>query len=44
VLTISRIDLGKRVAEIPKIARLVPETEFYLVGRQALPQGLLLEP
>jgi glycosyltransferase involved in cell wall biosynthesis len=32
VLTISRIDLGKRVAEIPKIARLVPEAEFYLVG------------
>jgi len=32
VLTISRIDLGKRVAEIPKIAKLVPEAEFYLVG------------
>ncbi|MFP3287102.1 MAG: glycosyltransferase family 4 protein [Acidilobus sp.] len=32
VLTISRIDLGKRVAEIPKIARLVPEAEFYLAG------------
>ena len=32
MLTISRIDLGKRVAEIPKIARLVPEAEFYLVG------------
>ena len=32
VLTISRIDLGKRVTEIPKIARLAPEAEFYLVG------------
>jgi len=32
VLTISRIDLGKRIVEIPKIARLVPEAEFYLVG------------
>ncbi|MFP3319278.1 MAG: glycosyltransferase family 4 protein [Acidilobus sp.] len=32
VLTISRIDLGKKATEIPKIARLVPEAEFYLVG------------
>ncbi|MFP3320389.1 MAG: glycosyltransferase [Acidilobus sp.] len=32
VLTISRIDLGKRVVEIPKIARLLPKADFYLVG------------
>ncbi|MFP3288008.1 MAG: glycosyltransferase [Acidilobus sp.] len=32
VLTVSRIDWGKRVTEIPEIARLLPEAEFYLVG------------
>jgi glycosyltransferase involved in cell wall biosynthesis len=32
VLTVSRIDWGKRVLEISDIAKLVPEAEFYLVG------------
>jgi glycosyltransferase involved in cell wall biosynthesis len=32
VLTVSRIGWGKRVIEIPEVARLVPEAEFYLVG------------
>jgi len=32
VLTVSRIDWGKRVTEIPEVAKLVPEAEFYLVG------------
>jgi glycosyltransferase involved in cell wall biosynthesis len=32
VLTVSRIDWGKKVTEIPEIARLLPEAEFYLVG------------
>ncbi|MFP3287921.1 MAG: glycosyltransferase, partial [Acidilobus sp.] len=32
VLTVSRITPEKMVAEIPKVARLVPEAEFYLVG------------
>jgi len=32
VLTVSRIDWGKIVTEIPEIARLLPEAEFYLVG------------
>jgi glycosyltransferase involved in cell wall biosynthesis len=32
VLTVSRIDSNKKVTEIPEIARLVPEAEFYLVG------------
>ena len=32
VLTVSRIGWGKRVVEIPEVARLVPEAEFYLVG------------
>jgi glycosyltransferase involved in cell wall biosynthesis len=32
VLTVSRIDWSKRVTEIPEIARLLPEAEFYLVG------------
>jgi Glycosyltransferase len=43
VLTISRIDLGKRVMEIPKIARLVPEAEFYLVGATGPSSGPVLE-
>jgi glycosyltransferase involved in cell wall biosynthesis len=32
VLTVSRIAPDKMVAQIPKVARLVPEAEFYLVG------------
>jgi glycosyltransferase involved in cell wall biosynthesis len=32
VLTVSRIDWGKKITEIPEIARLLPEAEFYLVG------------
>jgi len=32
VLTVSRIDWGKRVWEISNIAKLVPEADFYLVG------------
>ena len=32
VLTVSRIAPEKMVAEVPKVARLVPEAEFYLVG------------
>jgi len=32
VLTVSRIDWSKKVWEIPDIARLVPEADFYLVG------------
>jgi glycosyltransferase involved in cell wall biosynthesis len=32
VLTVSRIDWAKRVTEIPEVAKLVPEAEFYLVG------------
>jgi len=32
VLTVSRIGWDKRVTEIPEVAKLVPEAEFYLVG------------
>jgi len=32
VLTVSRITPEKMVVEIPKVARLVPDAEFYLVG------------
>jgi glycosyltransferase involved in cell wall biosynthesis len=32
VLTVSRIAPEKMVAEIPKVARLAPEAEFYLIG------------
>jgi len=32
VLTVSRMDWAKRVTEIPEVAKLVPEAEFYLVG------------
>jgi len=35
VLTVSRIDWSKRVWEIPDIARLVPEADFYLVGSRS---------
>jgi glycosyltransferase involved in cell wall biosynthesis len=43
VLTVSRIDWAKRVTEIPKIARLVPEAEFYLVGSTRPESGPVLE-
>ena len=39
VLTVSRIDRGKKVIEIFNIARLAPEAEFYLVGLPALSQA-----
>ncbi len=42
VLTVSRIDWGKRVTEIPEIARLVPEAEFYLVGSTSSSSGPIL--
>jgi len=43
VLTVSRIDWAKRVAEIPEVARLVPEAEFYLVGSTRPESGPVLE-
>jgi glycosyltransferase involved in cell wall biosynthesis len=43
VLTVSRIDRGKRVIEIPNIARLVPEAEFYLVGATRSESGPILK-
>ncbi|MFP3319316.1 MAG: glycosyltransferase [Acidilobus sp.] len=42
VLTVSRISPEKMVAEIPKVARLVPEAEFYLVGSTSDYSGLVL--
>ncbi len=42
VLTVSRIDWGKRVWEIPDIARLVPEADFYLVGSTGPSSKLVL--
>ncbi len=42
VLTVSRIDWSKRVWEIPDIARLVPEAEFYLVGSTSSSSGPIL--
>ena len=39
VLTVSRMDLGKKVTEIPEIARLLPEAEFYLVGSTSVYSG-----
>ncbi|AMD30161.1 hypothetical protein SE86_00520 [Acidilobus sp. 7A] len=39
VLTVSRMDLGKKVTEIPEIARLVPEAVFYLVGSTSVYSG-----
>ncbi|MFP3319822.1 MAG: glycosyltransferase family 4 protein [Acidilobus sp.] len=39
VLTVSRIDSNKKVTEIPEIARLVPEAEFYLVGSTSVYSG-----
>jgi glycosyltransferase involved in cell wall biosynthesis len=43
VLTVSRMDRGKRVIEIPNIARLVPETEFYFVGATRSGSGPILK-
>ena len=43
VLTVSRIDWAKRVTEIPEVAKLVPEAEFYLVGSTRLASGPVLE-
>jgi len=43
VLTVSRIDWAKRVTEIPKVAKLVPEAEFYLVGSTRPASGPVLE-
>jgi glycosyltransferase involved in cell wall biosynthesis len=43
VLTVSRIDWAKRVTEIPEVARLVPEAEFYLVGSTRPESGPVLE-
>ncbi len=43
VLTVSRIDWAKRVAEIPEVAKLVPEAEFYLVGSTRPESGPVLE-
>jgi glycosyltransferase involved in cell wall biosynthesis len=43
VLTVSRIDRGKKVIEIPNIARLVPEAEFYLVGATRSESGPILK-
>jgi len=42
VLTVSRISPEKMVTEIPKVARLVPEAEFYLVGGTSVYSGLVL--
>ena len=42
VLTVSRIDWAKRVWEIPDIARLVPEADFYLVGSTGPSSKLVL--
>ena len=42
VLTVSRIDWDKRVTEIPEIARLLPEAEFYLVGSTSSSSGPIL--
>jgi glycosyltransferase involved in cell wall biosynthesis len=42
VLTVSRISPDKMVAEIPKVARLVPEAEFYLVGSTSVHSGPVL--
>jgi glycosyltransferase involved in cell wall biosynthesis len=40
---VSRIDWGKRVTEIPEVAKLVPEAEFYLVGSTRPASGPVLE-
>ncbi|MFP3287161.1 MAG: glycosyltransferase family 4 protein [Acidilobus sp.] len=43
VLTVSRMDWGKRVVDIPEIAKLVPEAEFYLVGSTSPESGPVLK-
>jgi glycosyltransferase involved in cell wall biosynthesis len=43
VLTVSRMDWGKRVVDIPEIAKLVPEAEFYLVGSTSPESGPILK-
>jgi len=43
VLTVSRMDWGKRVIDIPEIAKLVPEAEFYLVGATRSESGPILK-
>jgi glycosyltransferase involved in cell wall biosynthesis len=43
VLTVSRMDWGKRVIDIPEIAKLVPEAEFYLVGSTSPESGPVLK-
>jgi len=43
VLTVSRIVWDKRVTEIPEVAKLVPEAEFYLVGSTRPDLGPVLE-
>jgi len=43
VLTVSRIGWGKKVAEIPEIARLVPEAEFYLIGATNVESGPVMK-
>jgi glycosyltransferase involved in cell wall biosynthesis len=43
VLTVSRMDWGKRVVNIPEIAKLVPEAEFYLVGSTSPESGPVLK-
>ena len=42
VLTVSRISPDKMIAEVPKVARLVPEAEFYLVGSTSAYSGPVL--
>ncbi len=42
VLTVGRIAPDKMVTEIPKVARLVPEAEFYLVGATGPVSGPIL--
>jgi len=43
VLTVSRMDWDKRVVDIPEIAKLVPEAEFYLVGSTSPVSGPTLK-
>ena len=43
MLTVSRMDWGKKVIEILNIARLVPEAEFYLVGATRSESGPILK-
>ena len=43
VLTVSRMNWGKRVIDIPEIAKLVPEAEFYLVGATRSESGPILK-